>query len=767
MTTTTSPDVFRRSGPVPIGEFYIERDADAEYVEQLADAGAVPVHLHGSRQSGKSSLLIRARDALEQRGFAVGFLDLSSLTDPRRTSAVELSQNIAGELARVLGTDPKAAHERGGSSLTAALQEICDSVGKPTILIFDEFDALSETLHEELHRTLRALNNSQRARTGSEAIKVSLCGVEPPLGYFGLSPSREGVEAVAGDQIWLDDFHLTDATAERLRAAFPGELGVPVEAARVILRYGGGYPQACSWLGNLVAREQFAFDEDFESRLEKHIAQIFDPVQLRSRPRAERRKIESETQWVRVIERYFVEKSAYAREALDLYGQVLQAFERRTAPVIYQHGNRSHELLRTSGLARYSHDDERLRLRCPLFREAFGHAWIAGVAQRFPALRGRSRAPAIDKRLLVIGTGGTIGMAENPEGTVAPGKSSPEWFRAIEELVAHVDFLPLLDLDSADVGPAEWTAIVGAIIRRQGQFDGVVVAHGTDTMAYTASAVAFALGEQLGFPVVFTGSQTTVDVPHGDAILNILRAALVATQDLPEVVVMFGERIFRATRTQKKDDRRFDAFESPGYPELGFVAEEVQIFSETLLKKTASPLLANVPRDFSSGILHVPLNPGSEAGFYEAALDAKDYEGSDLCRAIVIQSLGAGNIPTKNPAFNLTRLIRAARERNVPVILTSQYPVLPANYMRYSPIQAAIKAGAMPTGTMTISAVVTKLSWVLPQVDQAIRQGMLDVGARVARVGEMMGREYVGEGGITIVEGESWGGAATLRDDDA
>lgn len=742
-------DVFCPAGPVPVGQFYLERQADQEYVAQMVDPGAPPMHLYGSRQSGKSSLLLRARRTLQERGFAVGFLNLAGLTEPRRSSAVEMAQNIAAEVASQLKADAARAHKRAAQSLAGALVDICEEAPRPVILLFDELDVLSDSTREELHRTLRALNGQAAELDYSRRPKVSLCGVEPPLGYFDLAPPRAHVEPVLGNQLWLDDFPLVDSAAKQFRAAFPEELEVPIEVARAILRYGGGYPQACSWLGNLVARERLSFDESFDQRLEKRVADIFDPVQHEARPRAERKQIEADTQWVRVIERFFLEHGGTARAALEVYGQVLATFERRGSPVAYEHGDRAHELLRTSGLARFSYDDGRLRLRCPLFREALGHAWIKRVGHTFTPVRAHRRASAIDKRLLIVGTGGTIGMAENQEGAVEPGQSSPDWFRAVEDLVTQVEFLPLLDLDSADVGHKDWTTIVNAIIRRQHEFDGVVVAHGTDTMAYTASAVAFALGAQVGFPVVFTGSQTTVDVPHGDAVHNLLRAALVATQDLPEVVIMFGERIFRATRTQKKDDRRFDAFESPGYPELGFVAEKVQIFRQNLLQRTPSAMLANVPREFSSGILHVAPLPGSEAMFYEAALALTDPEGRNVCRGVVIQSLGAGNIPTKDDTFNLRRLIEAARERHIPVILTSQYPVLPENYRRYSPSKAAIDAGAIPTGNMTISAVVTKLSWVLPQVDLAIRQGMVDAGDRVARVGELMRREYVGEGGLT------------------
>jgi L-asparaginase len=375
----------------------------------------------------------------------------------------------------------------------------------------------------------------------------------------------------------------------------------------------------------------------------------------------------------------------------------------------------------------------------------------AGYAERRP--RVPAAKYATDKRLVIIGTGGTIGMSEIEEGMVRPGRT-PEWVYQAEDLFGRRPTFeaPFNPLDSANVGPSEWTDITRTILARQGDYDGVVVSHGTDTLAFSASAVAFALGKDLSFPVVFTGSQTTSDVLHGDAVSNILRALLVATQDLPEVVVLFGERIFRATRTQKKDDLRFDAFESPGYPELGFVAEEVQIFRRSLLPKAGptGPLVGR-PTEFSSGILHIAQMPGSEAAFYEAAIESDRVP----CRGVIISSLGAGNLPNRADEFNLITLIDKAKARSIPVFLTSQYPVLPANYLRYSTSSAAVQAGAIPTGNMTVSAVVAKLSWIIPQVDREIADGILADGGRAGRIEAMMSNEYVGEGGLAIYQDES------------
>ncbi len=487
------------------------------------------------------------------------------------------------------------------SGLTKGLADLCHAVDAEAILIFDELDCLPPEFRRRLCSALRALRQ-QSARESALRVNVSLCGVAPPLGYFNGAPPRDGLEPVGGRQLWLDDFPLDDATVERWHAGFAGHMEVPPEAVRAMLKHGGGYPQACAWLGNLIGEHggghELPFDQDFDQRLRELTRRFFDPAAQASW--SDRRRLDMDTQWARVNEGFFSEHGSLAREALDIYDRVLEAFD-GGQPVLYEHGDPRHELLRTSGLARLS-GDGRIRLRCPLFADAFGRAWVDRLRRQLRARPyGKRGAAAIDKRLLIIGTGGTIGMAENPEGTVAPPSRRADWFRAVEDLVRTVEFEERFDLDSANVGPEHWTQIVRAIVRRQGEFDGIVVAHGTDTMAYTASAVAFALGRDLGFPVVFTGSQTTVDVPHGDAIANVLRAALVATQDLPEVVISFGEKVFRATRTQKKDDRRFDAFESRATPSSASSPRRCRSSARTCCPRAARRRSPTCPRSSPRG----------------------------------------------------------------------------------------------------------------------------------------------------------------------
>lgn len=802
-TPSATSGPFHQSQTVPLGSFYIKRPVDDIYVGALRasahSATAEPVHLHGSRQSGKSSLTFRAQADLST-DHVVAVVDLSGPfgdddMKPQAITAKEfwvtLSVHISLELTRRNDASDETARpdlegqlatfrrEVDGVGFPAGLTSFVRSLDRPFILILDEFDRLGDGPRAEVCRVFRALSQ-QRIQDPTFRFTFSFVGVRPPVWADDSRFDHEGHERVAGRLLWLDDIENDDSTAEMISRAFGERADPPIPSmdtnhAKAIIGYSGGYPQALSWLGNLVADAfragQIHADQSFGQRLREITLPFFGEESLREGDWTERAT--QTMAWLRTIEHYFLDSAASSpgsitNEALALYGDVLSHNERPSkAPVRYEPDASAHQVLRFSGLARRDQDGG-LRLRCPLFADAFGAMWLdkmrTRVHQRELATHLAGRRPtnpakakyATDKRLLIIGTGGTIGMAEDDEGSVRPGQM-PEWALQAEELFGQPPTIDtIFSLDSANVGPAQWSELANRILRAQRDYDGIVVAHGTDTLAYSASAVAFALGRDLHFPVVFTGSQTTADVLHGDAASNILRSSLVATQDLPEVVVCFGEKIFRATRTQKKDDLRFDGFESPGYPEIGFVAEEVQIFRQSLLATSeTSGLLTRRPTEFASGILHVAQMPGSEAAFYEAALDVKDPDGRPVCSGIIISSLGAGNIPNRSDAFDLTRLIDTAKTKGIPVLLTSQYPVLPANYMRYSTSDAAMKAGAVPTGNMTVSAVVTKLSWVLPQVDADVNDGIITEAERLGRIEQMMQNEYVGEGGLAVYKDDS------------
>ncbi len=350
-------------------------------------------------------------------------------------------------------------------------------------------------------------------------------------------------------------------------------------------------------------------------------------------------------------------------------------------------------------------------------------------------------------KICLIYTGGTIGMIRERKGqeyVLRPPEDPSEFLRCLkveEEVreIAELDFVDLLNKDSTNMVPADWTKMAQAIYQRLDHgYRGFVIAHGTDTLHFSASALAFAFGDRLNLPIVFTGAQTIPQVAHGDARVNLLRAVKVACEDLAEVVVTFGEYVFRGCRVQKKDARRFDAFESPAECPIGYIAEEVLLTTGRVRTRCGQPGPLEFRPGFSDDVVQFSLIPGLEPEALRPVLH------SNHCKGVILQSFGAGNVPNEG-GYSFKGFIQEAVALNKPVVITSQLPANSTLASPYAPGREALEAGAIPTGNMTDAAATVKLRWALHQVQAAIDSSSLAPADRLARVREMIGRVYVGE----------------------
>lgn len=329
-------------------------------------------------------------------------------------------------------------------------------------------------------------------------------------------------------------------------------------------------------------------------------------------------------------------------------------------------------------------------------------------------------------------------MVRNARGELRPPDDPSDFLRVAPELdeIVSYEFVPLLNKDSTNVVPSDWVKMAQAIYKRRNDgYDGFVIVHGTDTMHFSASAVAFALGPALPVPVVFTGAQTIPEVPHGDARVNLLRACKVASTDLAEVVIAFGDFIFRGARAQKKHEARFDAFESPAQFPLGFITEEILISADAMTrasKRDTGPY--ELRAEFAKGVLQVSLIPGLEPSLIMPALDRP------ACTGLILQSFGAGNVPNAG-IYSFRKLIKAAVEREKPVIVTSQFPASATLHTAYRPGREAMRAGAISTGNMTASCSVAKFRWALARAERE----NVEPTARIDRIREIMNEIYIGE----------------------
>lgn len=359
-------------------------------------------------------------------------------------------------------------------------------------------------------------------------------------------------------------------------------------------------------------------------------------------------------------------------------------------------------------------------------------------------------------KICLIYTGGTIGMIRDGEGVLRPAANPAEfldYLKAKEEVrqIAEIDLVPLMSKDSTNIVPSDWTLMAQAIYeRRDVGYKGFVVAHGTDTMHFSSSALAFAFGKYLNFPIVFTGAQTTPEVAHGDARVNLLRALKVACEDIAEVVVSFGEFIFRGCRVQKKDEKRFDAFDSPAEFPLGYITEDI-VLGNFVRRRNPSPLPINFQPHFGNGIVQFSLIPGLKPGLLLPVLeDAR-------CQGVVLQSFGAGNVPNAGE-YSFKSFIERATKLNKPVVIASQFPANSTLSSVYEPGVEAVKAGAIPTGNMTNAAATVKFRWVLHQVQQEIQNGKLTELGKIDRISEIMNESLVGE--VTVPESKQTQGDA-------
>lgn len=306
------------------------------------------------------------------------------------------------------------------------------------------------------------------------------------------------------------------------------------------------------------------------------------------------------------------------------------------------------------------------------------------------------------KRLLLLHTGGTLGMDPAAGGALKPGAALEGVFRYIPEALelADIDSMVLFNEDSANMQIAHWQRLARAIADAMDRYDGFVVIHGTDTMAYTAAALSFML-ENLAKPVILTGAQRPISAIRTDAKANLVRALELATHDIPEVGIYFNHALLRGNRAKKTSIDDFDAFRSPNFPALAEVGLHLHIYNERLRRPSG---LFHASDTFCDKVLVLRLFPGMRPEHLSPLL-----EGDAL--AFVIEAYGAGNVPVAERS--LLPFIEAASERGKLVALCSQALTGNVDLTLYESGQRALQAGALACADMTVEAAVVKLMYLL------------------------------------------------------
>ncbi len=315
--------------------------------------------------------------------------------------------------------------------------------------------------------------------------------------------------------------------------------------------------------------------------------------------------------------------------------------------------------------------------------------------------------------VLLIYTGGTIGMIENPETGALEAFNFDQLQDNVPELkrfnyrISSYQFNP--PIDSSDMEPSLWAKLVKIIEYNYENFDGFVILHGTDTMAYTASALSFML-ENLSKPVILTGSQLPIGVLRTDGKENLITSIEIAaakhadgTAIVPEVCIFFENHLLRGNRTTKINAENFNAFRSYNYPALATVGIHIK-YEYDKIRKVDPTLPMHAHYVFDTNVIILTLFPGIQENIVSTVLNLPGL------KAVVLKTYGSGNAPQKEWFI---RLLADATRRGIVIVNISQCQTGMVEMARYETGLQLIDAGVISGYDSTVESVLTKLMFLL------------------------------------------------------
>lgn len=306
--------------------------------------------------------------------------------------------------------------------------------------------------------------------------------------------------------------------------------------------------------------------------------------------------------------------------------------------------------------------------------------------------------------LLLLYCGGTIGMRQD----VVTSALTP--FLSAKDLVGTDPSLKrefsirtqtIINIDSTNMQPKHWEEIAKRIVDQYEDYDGFVVAHGTDTMSYTASAVSFALHD-LGKPVVFTGAQVPPDIIGSDAMANLIHAFQVASMDFAEVAIVFGDMILRGNRSMKASESQRNAFICPVFPPLGYIRLQPELTYPNIRRRHSG--MVELQNGFEGNVAMIKCVPGMSGSVLDSIIDS-GIEG------LILETFGPGNVP--NQEHSLLPSIKKAKQKNIPIVICTQCIFGSTRMYLYEVGRQAMELGVIPSRDMTPESAFVKLKWAL------------------------------------------------------
>lgn len=339
--------------------------------------------------------------------------------------------------------------------------------------------------------------------------------------------------------------------------------------------------------------------------------------------------------------------------------------------------------------------------------------------------------------ILLIYTGGTIGMREDP---VLQALTPFDFSHILEEVPELAKFAYRIDsytfdplIDSSDVEPSIWVSLVDLIRDRYDEYDGFVILHGTDTMAYSASTLSFMI-EGLTKPVIFTGSQLPIGTPRTDGKENLISSVeIAAAKDedghalVPEVCICFDNVLIRGNRSRKFNSDNFRAFRSEDYPPLAEAGISIR-YNTSLIRKPESwdarPIFHT---ELDTRVSILKIHPGITPGVVRDILLGED------TRAVIMETYGAGNAPSKEWFLSI---VREASERGKVLLNVTQCVAGRVNMDIYATGKSLKAAGVMNGYDSTTESALGKLFYLLGvfETNEDVKRGLeMDLRGEISK----------------------------------